>query len=108
MKIATAKGRTSKAVIVNGDKVRVQDHNSGRWTLKGVISGARDADDGSTQSYTIAMNDGGTFLRNKMFIKHDVDAWPKTVRFQLMDQDADEEVVQPAGLTSPSQRANQA
>ena len=33
VKIATAKGRTSKDVFVNGDKVRVQDHNSGRSGL---------------------------------------------------------------------------
>ena len=70
-----------------------------------MISGARDADDGTVQSYTIQMNDGGEFIRNKCFIKHDV--WPKTVRFQL-NTEADEEVVQPADPTSLSQRASQA
>ena len=105
VKIATAKGRTSKDVFMNDDKVVIQDHKTGKWTLKGVISGARDADDGTVQSYTIQMNDGGEFIRNKCFIKHDV--WPKTVRFQL-NTEADEEVVQPADPTSLSQRASQA
>ena len=51
----------------------IQDHQTGKWTQKGLISGLRTADDGSTQSYTITMNDwGNDVIRNKRFIKHDI------------------------------------
>ena len=70
----------------------VQDHRSGKWVHKGVISGTRMSDDGSVQSYTIEMSDGsGELLRNKRYIKHDV--WPvtrKSVRFTLDNTEADE------------------
>ena len=107
VKIATEKGRTSKDIFMNDDKVVIQDHKTGKWTLKGVISGTRVADDGTVQSYTIQMNDGNEFIRNKCYIKHDV--WPpsRNVRFQL-NSEADEEVIQPADAPPPSQRATQA
>ena len=92
VKIAQEKGRASKDVFMENDKVTIQDHKSGKWTQKGVISGTRMSDDGSVQSYTIKMNDGsGELLRNKCFIKHDV--WPvtrKSVRFALDNTEADE------------------
>ena len=75
------------------DKVAIQDHKTGRWTQKGVISGTREADDGSVQSYTITMNDGNEFIRNKCYIKHDV--WPikrKSVRFALDNTEAEEAI----------------
>ena len=73
-----------------------------------MISGTRDVDDGTVQSYTIQMNDGNEFIRNKCYIKHDV--WPirhRNVRFQL-NTEADEGVIQPADPTPLSQRAIQA
>ena len=92
VKIAQEKGRSSTDVFMKDDKVTVQDHRSGKWVHKGVISGSRMSDDGSVQSYTIEMSDGsGELLRNKRYIKHDV--WPvtrKSVRFTLDNTEADE------------------
>ena len=94
VKIAQEKGRSSTDVFMKDDKVTVQDHRSGKWVHKGVISGSRMSDDGSVQSYTIEMSDGsGELLRNKRYIKHDV--WPvprKLVRFTLDNTEADEVV----------------
>ena len=91
------KGRSSKDSFLPKDKVVIQDHLTKRWNLKGEINDLRIADDGSTQSYEIRMNNGSLFLRNKRFIKHDSgSATIKTrVHFQL-DPRADE-VVEKAG-----------
>ena len=95
VKIAQEKGRSSADTFMKDDKVTVQDHKSGKWVHKGVITGSRVADDGTVQSHTIEMSDGsGELLRNKRFIKHDV--WPlpnrKSVRFTLDNTEADEVV----------------
>ena len=67
----------------------VQNHTTGKWSEKGVISESRTADDGTIISYTVLMDHGGEVLRNKRFIKHNIWISKKKVRFA--DQ-ADEEV----------------
>ena len=64
------KGRTSVDQFLPGDRVVIQDNNSGKWLEEGVINLARRPDDQSIQSYEIKMSNGTTKIRNKRFIKH--------------------------------------
>ena len=67
----------------------VQNHTTGKWSEKGVISESRTADDGTTHSHIVTIDDGGEVLRNKRFIKHNIWLSRKKVRFAGL---ADEEV----------------
>ena len=102
-RIAEEKGRSSKDTFEVGDSVLIQDQLTKRWILKGEISELRIADDGSTQSYQVRMNDGSLFLRNKRFIKHDSGSVTikKRVHFQL--KPTADEVVEKAGPTLRSE-----
>ena len=72
------KGRTSSDEFKEGDPVVIQCNVSKRWSKKGVISGSRIAEDGSSHSFTILTEDGRELLRNKKFLKHQSG---KTLRF---------------------------
>ena len=69
-KIATAKGRKSKDQFEVGDDVVIQNPQTKRWNIEGVIKEERVAEDNNTYSYIISLNEGGTTLRNKRFLKH--------------------------------------
>ena len=68
--LSKKKGRTSVDQFLPGDCVIIQDNNSGKWLEVGTIEQVRSADDQSTQSYQIRMENGTLKLRNKRFIKH--------------------------------------
>ena len=68
--LSLKKGRTSVDEFLPGDRVLIQDNNSGKWLEEGTINLARRADDQSIQSYEIKMSNGTIKLRNKRFIKH--------------------------------------
>ena len=68
-KLATSKKeRKSAEEFKPGDNVIIQEH-SGRkqWKNTGMIEQARISDDGSSQSFLITLDRGGSFLRNKHF-----------------------------------------
>ena len=52
-----------------GDAVRVQDTQSGQWSLKGVISDVIEHDDSTSKTYQVTADNGGVYLRNGHFIK---------------------------------------
>ena len=68
--LSLKKGRTSVDEFLPGDRVLIQDNNSGKWLEEGTINLARRADDQSIQSYEIKMSNGTIKLRNKRFMKH--------------------------------------
>ena len=54
-----------------GDKVIIQEQTGRKqWIDTGVIEKARVSDVGSNQSFSIALDRGGSCVRNKRFIKH--------------------------------------
>ena len=48
----------------------IQNPQTKRWNIEGVIKEERVAEDNNTYSYIISLNEGGTTLRNKRFLKH--------------------------------------
>ena len=71
-KLATSKKeRKSAEEFKPGDKVIIKEHSFRKqWIDTGVIEQARISDDGSSQSFLITLDRGGSCLRNKRFIKH--------------------------------------
>ena len=54
-----------------GDKVTLQEQTGRKqWIEIGVIEEVRASDDGSNQSFSIALDRGRSCVRNKRFIKH--------------------------------------
>ena len=52
-----------------GDAVRVQDQQSGQWSVKGVVTEVIEHDDSSSKTYQVSTENGGVYLRNGRFIK---------------------------------------
>ena len=82
-KISKNKGRTSKDIFKEGDKVVLQNPKTKRWTEYGTVNLRRTADDGSHQSFEIQLDTGGSALRNKRFMKHAAQTLRKQVSFNL-------------------------
>ena len=84
-KNAKDRERTSKDSFKVRDKVVIQNPKTKRWTEYGTVNLKRTADDGSHQSFEIALDTGGSALRNKRFMKHAAQTLIKQVSF---NQDA--------------------
>ena len=78
MKLAKKQGRQSSDVFRVGDPVRIQDHVSKRWIQKGVITEARQGDDGSNTSFMIKSETERTLLRHLNHIRLDINSLDKT------------------------------
>ena len=69
LSLSKKKGCTSVDQFGPGDRMVIQCNNSGKWIEEGVIEQKRTADDSSTQSYEVRMENGNLKIRNKRFIK---------------------------------------
>ena len=69
-KLALKKGRSSADEFKVGDPVLIQCNVSKRWSMKGQISEARTAEDGSEQSFLVTTDEGRIVTRNRKFLKH--------------------------------------
>ena len=70
LNLSKKKGRTSIDQFELGDRVVIQSPDSGKWVETGTIEKKRVADDNTTQSFEIQMDNGTVKLRNKRFLKH--------------------------------------
>ena len=70
LNLSKKKGRSSIDQFKTGDRVVVQSNDSGKWLETGVIEKKRTADDSTTQSFEIRMDNGSVKLRNKRFLRH--------------------------------------
>ena len=52
-------GRGGSEAYEMGDAVRVQDTQSGQWSLKGVISDVIEHDDSTSKTYQVTADNGG-------------------------------------------------
>ena len=69
--VESKKERKSKEEFKVGDKVILQEQTGRKqWIDVGVFEDIRPSDDGSHQSFSIALDRGGSCVRNKRFIKH--------------------------------------
>ena len=70
LNLSKKKGRSSIDQFELGDRVVIQSPDSGKWEETGIIEKKRVADDNSTQSFEIQMDNGSVKLRNRRFLKH--------------------------------------
>ena len=82
--------RFSNRTFDDNQKVRVQDPETKRWTMKGVVVGSRRGEDGSPTSYYVETEEGATVWRAARFVKarrsYVSNKMKKTVAFLLTDQ----------------------
>ena len=62
-------GRGSSTAFQVGDKVRVQNALTGKWSVKGTIGEVIEHDGGESKSYKVVSEDGAEYHRNGRFIK---------------------------------------
>ena len=62
-------GRGSCIAYNKGDQVRVQNQQTGQWSVKGTVTEVIEHDDSSSKTYQVSTEEGGTYLRNGRFIK---------------------------------------
>ena len=72
-----------------GDQVLFQDMKTMKWSIKGKVMEAREADDGSARSFIVRTEMGRTTLRNSRHLKFQP-LIPKRVSFaDTADTDSD-------------------
>ena len=62
-------GHRSKDDFHVGDRVLCQDMKTMKWSIKGEVMEAREADDGSARSFIVRTEMGRTTLRNSRHLK---------------------------------------
>ena len=79
-------GRGACVAYEKGDAVRVQDQQSGQWSVKGVVTDIFEHDDSSSKTYQVSTDTGGVYLRNGRFIKLRISKIKKKKRVTLPHQ----------------------
>ena len=97
LNLSKKKGRSSIDQFELGDRVVIQSPDSGKWLETGTIEKKRIADDSTTQSFEIQMDNGSVKIRNKRFLRHaskgpgrHVQINPQSVEHVLVEGDPDE------------------
>ena len=70
MKVAKKLGRRSVDMFKAGDMVVAQNARTGKWTVRGRVTKARTAEDGTSRSFEVETEAGKTTLRNSRHLRH--------------------------------------
>ena len=68
-RIASKLGRRSADHFEEGDEVRIQCPQSGRWTIKATVKTPRISEDGSINSWILIKEDGKETIRNNRYMR---------------------------------------
>ena len=93
MQVAKKLGHRSVDTFKEGDAVVAQNVRTGKWTIRGSITKARTADDGTSRSFEVKTEAGKTTLRNSRHLRHQTEKMQ--VRFSAdtgMDNEASGEL----------------
>ena len=93
MQVAKKLGRRSVDTFKEGDAVVAQNVRTGKWTIRGRVTKARTADDGTSRSFEVKTEAGKTTLRNSRHLRHQTEKMQ--VRFSAdtgMDNEASGEL----------------
>ena len=69
-KLAVKRGRQNRDQFEKGDKVRVQNMVTKKWTTIGKVTQCRIAPDGTVTTYNVLTDDGTNILWNGRFLQH--------------------------------------
>ena len=70
MAAAQRLGRRSVDTFKPNDLVVAQNSRTGKWTIRGRITKARTAEDGTSRSFEVKTDAGNTTLRNARHLRH--------------------------------------
>ena len=70
MQVAKKLGRRSVDTFKTGDLVVAQNARTGKWTIRGRVTKARTAEDGTSRSFKVETEAGKTTLRNSRHLRH--------------------------------------
>ena len=70
MQVAKKLGRRSVDMFKAGDMVVAQNARTGKWTIRGRVTKARTAEDGTSRSFEVETEAGKTTLRNSRHLRH--------------------------------------
>ena len=70
MQVAKKLGRRSVDTFKTGDLVVAQNARTGKWTIRGRVTKARTAEDGTSRSFEVETEAGKTTLRNSRHLRH--------------------------------------
>ena len=70
MQVAKKLGRSSVDTFKTGDLVVAQNARTGKWTIRGRVTKARTAEDGTSRSFEVETEAGKTTLRNARHLRH--------------------------------------
>ena len=68
--VAKKLGRRSVDTFKAGDLVVAQNAKTGKWTIRGIVTKARTAEDGTSRSFEVETEAGKTTLRNSRHLRH--------------------------------------
>jgi transposase InsO family protein len=68
-KTAKARGRANRDEVIIGDKVRVQNMQTGAWSIIGSVVSLRICEDGQSRSAIVQTHDGQALTRNLKYIR---------------------------------------
>ena len=117
-KAAKKQGKRSSDTFVEGDSVRIQNMQNGRWDKLGTIKEVRRADDGQGVSFLISLPNGKETIRHRSHLRYNLNRYTRIsdtkVRFDLkVDKNGEErkkeerkKVVQPLKLQKSKSSAN--
>ena len=97
--VAKKLGRRSVDTFKAGDLVVAQNARTGKWTIRGRITKARTAEDGTSRSFEVETEAGKTTLRNSRHLRHQTKKMQ--VRFSAdVDPKPDDEACEESDTTS--------
>merc|ERR1711954_599807 len=94
-KAARKQGKRIADTFVEGDSVRIQKMQNGRWDKSGTIKEVRRADDGQGVSFLISLPDGKKTIRHHSHLRFNLNRYTKIsdtkVKFDLkVDRNGEE------------------
>ena len=74
-KAARKQGKRSADTFVEGDSVRIQNMQNGRWDRSGTIKEVRTADDGQGVSFLISLPNGKETIRHHSHLRYNLNIY---------------------------------
>ena len=90
-------GPRSVDTFKTGDLVVAQNARTGKWTIRGRVTKARTAEDGTSRSFEVETEAGKTTLRNSRHLRHQTKKM--NVSFSA-DVDSDDEACEESDTSS--------
>ena len=83
IKLAEKKGRQSRNVFKNGDKVLLRCPKTKRWVQEGLVVQEKNSDNGVPVSFVVELDSGHRTIRHKSHMRHSIKSEEKISEKQV-------------------------